>query len=58
MRGTDCEAYTAAEKLGTVLTDWTNRFKRLAARLALLKQEFNAVAFYLAMADLIGKECL
>lgn len=40
------------------LINWTNRFKRLAARMALVKQDFNAVAFYLAIADTLSKEGL
>lgn len=40
------------------LINWTNRFKRLAARVALVKPEFNAIAFYLAIADMLAKEKL
>ena len=38
------------------LINWTNRFKRLAANLSLVKQDFNAIAFYLAIADMLAKE--
>ncbi|ETN37629.1 uncharacterized protein HMPREF1541_07252 [Cyphellophora europaea CBS 101466] len=40
------------------LINWTNRFKRLAARMSLVTQDFNAVAFYLAIADTLAKEGL
>lgn len=40
------------------LINWTNRIKRLAATLALLKPDFNAVAFYLAISDMLAKEGL
>jgi triacylglycerol lipase len=40
------------------LINWTNRFKRLAANMSLIKPDFNAVAFYLAVADTLAKEGL
>ena len=40
------------------LINWTNRIKRLAANMALITQNFNAVAFYLAIADMLAKEGL
>ena len=40
------------------LINWTNRFKRIAARMSLVKQDFNPVAFYLAIADMLAKEGL
>lgn len=40
------------------LINWTNRLKRLAARLTLTQPDFNAVAFYLAIADMLAKEDL
>ena len=40
------------------LINWTNRFKRLAASMSLIQQDFNAVAFYLAIADMLAKEGL
>lgn len=40
------------------LINWTNRIKRVAARMGLIKQEFNAVAFYLAVADMLAEEGL
>lgn len=40
------------------LINWTNRVKRLAANMALVKPNFNAVAFYLAIADMLAKEGL
>jgi triacylglycerol lipase len=38
------------------LINWTNRLKRLAASLTLMKEDFNAIAFYLAIADMLAKE--
>lgn len=40
------------------LINWTNRLKRLAADLTLVKQNFNAVAFYLGVADMLSEEGL
>lgn len=40
------------------LINWTNRIKRLAARLHLIEPEFNAVAFYLHITDMLAKEGL
>ena len=40
------------------LINWTNRIKRLASNLTLIKQNFNAVAFYLAIADMLANEGL
>jgi triacylglycerol lipase len=40
------------------LINWTNRFKRLAASMALVQPNFNAIAFYLAIADMLAKEGL
>lgn len=40
------------------LINWTNRIKRLASDLTLMKQNFNAVAFYLAIADMLAREGL
>lgn len=40
------------------LINWTNRFKRLAANMALVKPDFNAIAFYLSIADMLAKEGL
>ena len=40
------------------LINWTNRLKRLAAHLTLVKQNFNAVAFYLGVADMLAEEGL
>jgi len=40
------------------LINWTNRFKRAAGRLGLVEETFNAVAFYLAVADGLAKEGL
>lgn len=40
------------------LINWTNRIKRVAARLHLVEQEYNAVAFYLHIADMLAKEDL
>jgi triacylglycerol lipase len=40
------------------LINWTNRLKRLAADLTLMKQNFNAVAFYLGIADMLAEEGL
>lgn len=38
------------------LINWTNRLKRLAARLTLMKEDFNAIAFYLAITDMLAEE--
>jgi triacylglycerol lipase len=38
------------------LINWTNRIKRLAANMSLLTPDFNAIAFYLAVADMLAKE--
>lgn len=40
------------------LINWTNRIKTLAARLHLVHQDFNAIAFYLHIADMLAKEKL
>ena len=40
------------------LINWTNRFKRLAASMSLLTPNFNAIAFYLAVADMLAEEGL
>lgn len=40
------------------LINWTNRIKRVAAALHLVKQDFNAIAFYLHIADMLAKEKL
>lgn len=40
------------------LINWTNRIKRVAARLGIVEQKFNAVAFYLGVADMLAKEGL
>lgn len=40
------------------LINWTNRLKRLAADLTLMEQNFNAVAFYLGVADMLAEEGL
>lgn len=40
------------------LINWTNRIKHFAARLGLVDQKFNAVAFYLGVADMLAKEGL
>lgn len=40
------------------LINWTNRIKRLAARLHFIVPEFNAVAFYLHITDMLAKEGL
>lgn len=40
------------------LINWTNRIKRLGARLGLIVPEFNAVAFYLHITDMLAKEGL
>jgi triacylglycerol lipase len=40
------------------LINWTNRLKRLATRMSLVTENFNAVAFYLAIADTLAKEGL
>ena len=38
------------------LINWTNRLKRLLAEMTLMKQDFNAIAFYLAIADMLARE--
>ena len=38
------------------LINWTNRLKRAAGRLGLVEERFNAVAFYLAVAESLAKE--
>ncbi|KAK5228520.1 lipase 2 [Exophiala xenobiotica] len=38
------------------LINWTNRIKRVAARLGFVQERFNAVAFYLGVADMLAKE--
>lgn len=38
------------------LINWTNRIKHAAATLGLIKENFNAVAFYLGVADMLAKE--
>jgi len=38
------------------LINWTNRIKRVAARLGIVEERFNAVAFYLGVADMLAKE--
>lgn len=40
------------------LINWTNRLKRLAANMSLLTPNFNAIAFYLAVADMLAEEGL
>lgn len=40
------------------LINWTNRIKRVASRMGLVKQNFDAVAFYLSCADMLAKEGL
>ncbi|EXJ87237.1 triacylglycerol lipase [Capronia epimyces CBS 606.96] len=40
------------------LINWTNRLKRIAARVGLAQENFNAVAFYLGVADMLAKEGL
>lgn len=40
------------------LINWTNRLKRLATTLSLLTPNFNAIAFYLAIADMLAREGL
>lgn len=40
------------------LINWTNRIKRIAARMGLIKQEFDAIAFYMHIADMLAKEGL
>lgn len=40
------------------LINWTNRIKRLASRMGLVKQDFDAIAFYLHIADMLAKEGL
>lgn len=38
------------------LINWTNRIKHLAASVGIVKQNFNAVAFYLGVADMLARE--
>jgi triacylglycerol lipase len=38
------------------LINWTNRIKRVAGRFGLVQEKFNAVAFYLAVAEELAKE--
>jgi len=40
------------------LINWTNRIKRLAASMHLVKQNFNGTAFYLGVADMLAREGL
>lgn len=40
------------------LINWTNRLKRVAAKVGLAQENFNAVAFYLGVADMLAKEGL
>lgn len=40
------------------LINWTNRIKRLASRMHLIQQNFDGVAFYLHIADMLAKEGL
>lgn len=40
------------------LINWTNRIKRVAAKMHMVDQDFNAVAFYLHIADMLAKEGL
>lgn len=40
------------------LINWTNRIKRVAARMSLVRQDFNAIAFYLHITDMLAKEGL
>jgi triacylglycerol lipase len=40
------------------LINWTNRMKKLMCDLSLMKQKFNAIAFYLAVADMLAREGL
>lgn len=40
------------------LINWTNRVKRFAAALHIVEQDFNAIAFYLHIADMLAKEGL
>lgn len=40
------------------LINWTNRIKRVAARMHLVKQDFNAIAFYLHIANMLSQEGL
>jgi triacylglycerol lipase len=40
------------------LINWTNRFIRLAATMSLITPNFNAIAFYLAVADMLAREDL
>jgi triacylglycerol lipase len=40
------------------LINWTNRFKRLAASMGMMTPNFNAIAFYLAAADMLAEEGL
>jgi len=38
------------------LINWTNRIKQVAAMLGIIHQDFNAIAFYLHIADMLAKE--
>ncbi|OAP64331.1 hypothetical protein AYL99_00303 [Fonsecaea erecta] len=38
------------------LINWTNRLKKMASRVGLVQERFNAVAFYLAVAEELAKE--
>lgn len=40
------------------LINWTNRIKRVAANMHIVNQDFNAIAFYLHIADMLAKEGL
>jgi triacylglycerol lipase len=40
------------------LINWTNRIKYLASRLGLVEQRFDAIAFYLGVADMLADEGL
>jgi len=40
------------------LINWTNRIKHFAARMRLIHQDFDAIAFYLHIADMLAKEGL
>lgn len=40
------------------LINWTNRIKRVAANMHLVNENFNAIAFYLHIADMLAKQGL
>ncbi|KAH0837479.1 hypothetical protein AYO21_08922 [Fonsecaea monophora] len=40
------------------LINWTNRLKKMASRVGLVEEKFNAVAFYLAVAEELAKQGL